>query len=101
MAASPPGAPVELDDDHGGLHGGAPPEEAEQLDLRRGPWTVDEDLTLVNYIADHGEGRWNSLARAAGKLLIKHTLARPHAAAAGHLSIDDLFRVYMAGGVCR
>ncbi|EAZ20885.1 transcription factor JAMYB-like [Oryza sativa Japonica Group] len=37
-----------------------------QLELRRGPWTVDEDLTLVNYIADHGEGRWNSLARAAG-----------------------------------
>lgn len=35
-------------------------------DLRRGPWTVDEDLTLVNYIASHGEGRWNSLARSAG-----------------------------------
>jgi len=27
---------------------------------------VDEDLTLVNYIADNGEGRWNNLARAAG-----------------------------------
>ncbi|BAT17672.1 Os12g0564100 [Oryza sativa Japonica Group] len=40
-----------------------------QLELRRGPWTVDEDLTLVNYIADHGEGRWNSLARAAGNLI--------------------------------
>uniref|UniRef100_A0A804NJG2 Uncharacterized protein n=1 Tax=Zea mays TaxID=4577 RepID=A0A804NJG2_MAIZE len=35
-------------------------------ELRRGPWTVDEDLTLINYIADHGEGRWNALARAAG-----------------------------------
>ncbi|CAN6340504.1 unnamed protein product [Urochloa humidicola] len=35
-------------------------------DLRRGPWTVDEDLLLVNYIAAHGEGRWNSLARSAG-----------------------------------
>ncbi|KAL6907799.1 hypothetical protein ACP4OV_001969 [Aristida adscensionis] len=35
-------------------------------ELRRGPWTVEEDLTLVNYIADHGEGRWNALARAAG-----------------------------------
>lgn len=39
-------------------------------ELRRGPWTVDEDLTLINYIADHGEGRWNALARAAGMLLI-------------------------------
>ncbi|KAL1359004.1 transcription factor MYB78 [Arachis hypogaea] len=36
------------------------------MDLRRGPWTVDEDLTLINYIANHGEGRWNSLARSAG-----------------------------------
>ncbi|XLU97891.1 hypothetical protein S245_012231, partial [Arachis hypogaea] len=35
------------------------------MDLRRGPWTVDEDLTLINYIANHGEGRWNSLARSA------------------------------------
>ncbi|KAK1277864.1 Myb-related protein 305 [Acorus gramineus] len=40
--------------------------EEEMMDLRRGPWTVDEDLVLVNYIAIHGEGRWNSLARCAG-----------------------------------
>ncbi|XP_072960272.1 transcription factor MYB2-like [Typha angustifolia] len=42
-----------------------PPSE-EEMDLRRGPWTVDEDLVLMNYIAAHGEGRWNSLARCAG-----------------------------------
>ncbi|CAM0874175.1 unnamed protein product [Alopecurus aequalis] len=41
-------------------------EHEEEAGLRRGPWTVDEDLTLINYIADHGEGRWNALARAAG-----------------------------------
>ncbi|KAJ9181758.1 hypothetical protein P3X46_005817 [Hevea brasiliensis] len=35
-------------------------------DLRRGPWTVEEDFKLINYIATHGEGRWNSLARCAG-----------------------------------
>ncbi|KAK4798638.1 hypothetical protein SAY86_030964 [Trapa natans] len=34
-------------------------------ELRRGPWTVEEDLTLINYISLHGEGRWNSLARSA------------------------------------
>ncbi|KAI3690878.1 hypothetical protein L2E82_49090 [Cichorium intybus] len=34
--------------------------------LRRGPWTVEEDFALINYIAHHGEGRWNSLARCAG-----------------------------------
>ncbi|XP_042488616.1 MYB-like transcription factor EOBI [Macadamia integrifolia] len=38
----------------------------EEMDLRRGPWTVEEDLILINYIANHGEGRWNSLARYAG-----------------------------------
>ncbi|XVF28168.1 hypothetical protein REPUB_Repub15cG0005600 [Reevesia pubescens] len=37
-----------------------------QMDLRRGPWTVEEDFKLINYIATHGEGRWNSLARCAG-----------------------------------
>ncbi|KAL0305260.1 UNVERIFIED_CONTAM: Transcription factor [Sesamum angustifolium] len=41
-------------------------QEEELTDLRRGPWTVDEDFTLINYIAHHGEGRWNSLARSAG-----------------------------------
>uniref|UniRef100_A0ACD6A4I4 Uncharacterized protein n=1 Tax=Avena sativa TaxID=4498 RepID=A0ACD6A4I4_AVESA len=41
-------------------------EQEEEAGLRRGPWTVDEDLTLINYIADNGEGRWNALARAAG-----------------------------------
>jgi hypothetical protein len=35
-------------------------------DLRRGPWTVQEDMLLVDYITKHGEGRWNSLARCAG-----------------------------------
>ncbi|KAL6645686.1 hypothetical protein ACP70R_017294 [Stipagrostis hirtigluma subsp. patula] len=41
-------------------------EEVMAGDLRRGPWTVEEDLLLVNYVAAHGEGRWNSLARSAG-----------------------------------
>ncbi|KAK4433848.1 Transcription factor [Sesamum alatum] len=41
-------------------------EEYNNMDLRRGPWTVEEDFTLINYIAHHGEGRWNSLARSAG-----------------------------------
>ncbi|XP_047072653.1 transcription factor MYB2-like [Lolium rigidum] len=41
-------------------------EEVMAGDLRRGPWTVEEDILLVNYIAAHGEGRWNSLARSAG-----------------------------------
>ncbi|XP_054804996.1 MYB-like transcription factor EOBI [Prosopis cineraria] len=52
----------------GGIKGGSSCniQNDDELDLRRGPWTVDEDLTLINYIATHGEGRWNSLARSAG-----------------------------------
>lgn len=41
----------------------------DESDLRRGPWTVEEDLSLINYIATHGEGRWNSLARCAGNYI--------------------------------
>ena len=43
-------------------------DEEMMVDLRRGPWTVEEDFKLIDYIATHGEGRWNSLARCAGKL---------------------------------
>ncbi|XP_010914654.1 transcription factor MYB78 [Elaeis guineensis] len=50
---------------HGRVLSSATPSE-EEMDLRRGPWTVEEDLKLINYIAVHGEGRWNTLARCAG-----------------------------------
>lgn len=39
----------------------------EEVGLRKGPWSVEEDLLMVNYIADHGEGQWSSLARRAGQ----------------------------------
>ncbi|VAI06261.1 unnamed protein product [Triticum turgidum subsp. durum] len=48
-------------------------EEVMAGDLRRGPWTVEEDILLVNYIAAHGEGRWNSLARSAGRIIALHS----------------------------
>ncbi|KAG6505110.1 hypothetical protein ZIOFF_037458 [Zingiber officinale] len=35
-------------------------------ELRRGPWTLEEDTLLVHCVACHGEGRWNLLARSAG-----------------------------------
>jgi len=40
--------------------------------VRKGPWTLEEDLTLVSYISQHGEGSWDNLARAAGKLASIH-----------------------------
>lgn len=44
------------------------------MEMRRGPWTVEEDLMLMNYVANHGEGRWNSLARCAGNLFTQNRL---------------------------
>ncbi|XP_072984987.1 transcription factor MYB78-like [Typha latifolia] len=38
----------------------------EEMELRRGPWTLEEDTLLIHYIACHGEGRWNLLARCSG-----------------------------------
>ncbi|XP_031489796.1 transcription factor MYB62-like [Nymphaea colorata] len=38
----------------------------EESELRRGPWTLEEDTILIHYIAHHGEGRWNMLARCSG-----------------------------------
>ncbi|KAL5136451.1 Transcription factor MYB2 [Glycine soja] len=34
-----------------------------EMGMRKGPWAVEEDTILVNYIATHGEGHWNSVAR--------------------------------------
>lgn len=39
-------------------------------EVRKGPWTMEEDLILINYIANHGEGVWNSLAKSAGQFLV-------------------------------
>lgn len=38
----------------------------EDVDVKKGPWTVEEDRRLVSYINIHGEGRWNTAARCSG-----------------------------------
>ena len=54
--------------------------EEEAAELRRGPWTLEEDNLLMSYIACHGEGRWNLLARCSGELISRHSsLALHHA----------------------
>ncbi|XP_010069752.2 transcription factor MYB2 [Eucalyptus grandis] len=35
-------------------------------DVRKGPWTAEEDALLANHVKIHGEGRWNLVARRAG-----------------------------------
>ncbi|GLJ10020.1 hypothetical protein SUGI_0120410 [Cryptomeria japonica] len=38
----------------------------EEEPIRKGPWTMEEDLQLLNHIACHGEGRWDFAAKTAG-----------------------------------
>ncbi|OIV90633.1 hypothetical protein TanjilG_01714 [Lupinus angustifolius] len=38
----------------------------EEEGWRKGPWIAEEDKLLIQYVEEHGEGRWNSVARIAG-----------------------------------
>ncbi|MBA0560160.1 hypothetical protein Golob_017076 [Gossypium lobatum] len=38
----------------------------EEMELRKGPWTEEEDSMLRAYVNIHGEGRWNTVARLSG-----------------------------------
>lgn len=61
----------------------------DEMDLRRGPWTVEEDFKLSNYISTLGEGRWNSLARCAGMIHY-----RPSTITRINTQINMFIRVY-------
>ncbi|KAK7356998.1 hypothetical protein VNO80_16279 [Phaseolus coccineus] len=34
--------------------------------MNRGPWSAEEDKTLMNYVQVHGEGKWRELSKRAG-----------------------------------
>ncbi|KAJ1701951.1 hypothetical protein LUZ63_001730 [Rhynchospora breviuscula] len=38
----------------------------EEVAWRKGPWTAQEDKLLIDYVNQHGEGRWNSVAKLTG-----------------------------------
>ncbi|KAF6154793.1 hypothetical protein GIB67_032405 [Kingdonia uniflora] len=40
----------------------------EKLGLKKGPWTPEEDQTLIDYIHRHGHGNWRQLPKQAGLL---------------------------------
>ncbi|XP_010523903.1 PREDICTED: transcription factor MYB108-like [Tarenaya hassleriana] len=42
------------------------PTNDEDSDVRKGPWTEEEDAILLNHVSVHGEGRWNNIARSSG-----------------------------------
>ncbi|CAA2956544.1 transcription factor MYB8-like [Olea europaea subsp. europaea] len=39
-----------------------------KVGLKRGPWSIEEDTLLANYIQENGEGHWRSLPQKAGLL---------------------------------
>ncbi|XP_065876723.1 transcription factor MYB13-like [Euphorbia lathyris] len=40
----------------------------EKMGLKKGPWTPEEDLILINYIQQFGHGNWRALPKLAGLL---------------------------------
>ncbi|MCD7463355.1 hypothetical protein HAX54_050395 [Datura stramonium] len=38
----------------------------DSFDLRKGPWTLEEDNLLIHHVTSHGEGHWNALAKCSG-----------------------------------
>lgn len=42
-----------------------------QEEIRRGPWTEQEDLQLVFYVKLFGDRRWDFLAKVSGLMKVK------------------------------
>ncbi|KAF8392199.1 hypothetical protein HHK36_022541 [Tetracentron sinense] len=40
----------------------------EKMGLKKGPWTSEEDQTLIAYIQQYGHGNWRALPKQAGAL---------------------------------
>lgn len=38
----------------------------DNISLKKGPWTAEEDEKLLAYIQEHGHGSWRSLPSKAG-----------------------------------
>nr|AGC92177.1 myeloblastosis protein [Hibiscus sabdariffa] len=43
-----------------------PPPSDENGGLKKGPWTAEEDQILIDYIQQHGHGKWRTLPKSAG-----------------------------------
>lgn len=45
---------------------------------RKGPWTALEDRLLTEYVQQHGEGSWNSVAKLTGMCCIVYCVVLMH-----------------------
>ncbi|KAH9326362.1 hypothetical protein KI387_006540, partial [Taxus chinensis] len=39
--------------------------------IKKGPWTLVEDMLLTSYVTIHGAGRWDVLAKEAVRCHVK------------------------------
>lgn len=67
MSTSMSSSCSELEDDSNNNNNNSNYEQEQEQELRRGPWTLQEDNLLLHSISLHGEGRWNLLAKRSGK----------------------------------
>ncbi|KAK1365893.1 transcription factor MYB60 [Heracleum sosnowskyi] len=44
------------------------PHCCDKVDIKKGPWTPEEDIILVTYIQEHGPGNWRSVPTNTGLL---------------------------------
>lgn len=47
-----------------------------EITWRKGPWTIEEDRLLTEYVKVHGEGRWNSVSKISGNRSFIHYKGR-------------------------
>lgn len=40
----------------------------DKVNIKKGPWTPEEDIILVSYIQEHGPGKWKSVPTNTGKV---------------------------------
>ncbi|KAL2545410.1 myb domain protein 9 [Forsythia ovata] len=45
---------------------GRSPSRSSDISLKKGPWTLEEDKKLIDYIQKHGKGSWQKLPNKAG-----------------------------------
>ena len=38
--------------------------------MKRGPWTPEEDIALVSYIQEHGQGNWRLIPARTGMITV-------------------------------
>lgn len=44
----------------------SPSSNDQKIGLKKGPWTPEEDQKLIEYIQNHGHGKWRTLPKNAG-----------------------------------